>query len=123
MYDNPNAGHSNVLAFFELSNSPHMSRHSNTPEWVRHIAFALGEYDEFLVCKTHLEKNGVDVLGPVDHGLFDSIYFFAPGARVKRWPMRCWKNGAARKRRPGRLPGCIPNRSRTHERDARPGTS
>ena len=45
-----------------------MSRHSNTPEWVRHIAFALGEYDEFLVCKTHLGKSSVDVLGPVDQG-------------------------------------------------------
>ena len=68
----------NVLAFFELPNSPEMDRDSNTPEWIQHIAFALGEYDELLVCKAHLEKNGVDVLGPVDHGLFDSIYFFDP---------------------------------------------
>ena len=56
MYDNPNAAHSNVLAFFELSNSPHMGRDSNTPERVGHIAFALGEHHEFLVCKTPLEK-------------------------------------------------------------------
>ena len=83
MYDNPNAGHSNVLVSFELSNSQHMGRDSNTPERVGHIAFALGEHHEFLVCKTPLEKNGVDVLGPVDHGLFDSIYFFAPGARER----------------------------------------
>ena len=81
MYDNPNAAHSNVLVFFESSNSPHMGRDWNTPERVGYIALALGEHHEFLVCKTHLEKSSVDVLGPVDHGLFDSICFFAPGAR------------------------------------------
>ena len=72
------AGDGNVLAFFELPNSPEMGRDPNTPAWVQHIAFALEQYDDLLTCKTHLEKNGVDVLGPVDHGLFDSIYFFDP---------------------------------------------
>ena len=33
------AGMGNVLAFFELPNSPEMSRDINTPEWVQHIAF------------------------------------------------------------------------------------
>ena len=32
----------------------------------------------------HLEKNGVDVLGVTDHGMFHSIYFFDPsGHRVE----------------------------------------
>jgi catechol 2,3-dioxygenase-like lactoylglutathione lyase family enzyme len=33
------AGQGNVLAFFELPNSPTMGRDPNTPEWVQHIAF------------------------------------------------------------------------------------
>ena len=33
------AGDGNVLAFFELPNSPPMARDRNTPDWVQHIAF------------------------------------------------------------------------------------
>ena len=32
------AGNGNVMAFFELPNSPQMGRDPNTPEWVQHIA-------------------------------------------------------------------------------------
>ena len=32
------AGHGNVLAFFELPNSPAQGKDPNTPEWVQHIA-------------------------------------------------------------------------------------
>ena len=35
------AGNGNVLAFFELPNSPEMGRDVNTPEWVQHIVMAL----------------------------------------------------------------------------------
>ena len=33
------AGQGNVLAFFELPNSPEMGRDGNTPGWVQPIAF------------------------------------------------------------------------------------
>ncbi len=33
------AGNGNMLAFFELPNSPPMGRDTNTPDWVQHIAF------------------------------------------------------------------------------------
>ncbi len=72
------AGDGNVLAFFELPNSPEMGRDPNTPEWVQHIALALETHQELLDAKRHLEGRGIDVLGPIDHGLFDSIYFFDP---------------------------------------------
>jgi catechol 2,3-dioxygenase-like lactoylglutathione lyase family enzyme len=32
------AGHGNVLAFFELPTAPAMGRDTNTPDWVQHIA-------------------------------------------------------------------------------------
>jgi catechol 2,3-dioxygenase-like lactoylglutathione lyase family enzyme len=42
------AGQGNVLAFFELPNSPPMGRDGATPEWVQHIAFKVGSLDELM---------------------------------------------------------------------------
>ncbi|MEP3073963.1 VOC family protein [Maricaulis sp.] len=72
------AGMGNVLAFFELPNSPEMGRDGNTPEWVQHIAFEVEDMDTLLAAKAHIEAEGLDVLGPVNHGIFKSIYFFDP---------------------------------------------
>jgi glyoxylase I family protein len=78
------AGMGNVLAFFELPHSPPMGRDPNTPAWVQHIAFEVADIDELLRMKDTLEGAGVEVLGPVDHGIFDSIYFHDPnGHRVE----------------------------------------
>ena len=70
------AGAGNVLAFFELPTKPDMGRDPNTPEWVQHIAFKVRDRDTLLQFKSHLEANGVDVLGVTDHSIFHSIYFF-----------------------------------------------
>jgi glyoxylase I family protein len=72
------AGMGNVLAFFELPNSPPMGRDPATPDWVQHIAFEVASLDELMQTKARLEVAGIDVLGPVDHGIFDSIYFHDP---------------------------------------------
>ena len=72
------AGMGNVLAFFELPNSPAMGRDPCTPAWVQHIAFEVETTDELLATKARLEEAGLEVVGPVDHGIFDSIYFFDP---------------------------------------------
>ncbi len=72
------AGNGNVMAFFELPNSPQMGKDPNTPEWVQHIAFAMESMTELLDAKQRLQDYGLEVLGPIDHGLFDSIYFFDP---------------------------------------------
>jgi len=78
------AGNGNVLAFFELPNSPEMDRDQNTPEWVQHIAFELGSMDELLAAKKSLEDAGIDVLGPTNHTIFKSLYFFDPnGHRIE----------------------------------------
>ncbi len=34
--------------------------------------------EALVLAKTSLEQKGVDVLGPVNHGVFKSIYFFDP---------------------------------------------
>ena len=78
------AGQGNVLAFFELPNSPEMGRDGNTPEWVQHIAFELGTMEELIAAKERLVNAGIDVLGPTNHGIFKSIYFFDPnGHRIE----------------------------------------
>ena len=72
------AGQGNVLAFFELPNSPPMGRDGNTPEWVQHIAFKVGSLDDLLATKARLQAAGIDVVGPTEHTIFRSIYFFDP---------------------------------------------
>ncbi|HSG88165.1 MAG TPA: VOC family protein [Pseudomonadales bacterium] len=72
------AGMGNVLAFFELPNAPEQGRDPNTPAWVQHIAFEVPDMEALLATKARVEAAGLDVLGPVDHGIFRSIYFFDP---------------------------------------------
>jgi catechol 2,3-dioxygenase-like lactoylglutathione lyase family enzyme len=72
------AGHGNVLAFFELPNSPAQGKDPNTPEWVQHIAFKVESLQDLEATKARLVAAGVSVVGPTDHTIFRSIYFFDP---------------------------------------------
>jgi catechol 2,3-dioxygenase-like lactoylglutathione lyase family enzyme len=72
------AGQGNVLAFFELPNAAPMGRDGNTPEWVQHIAFKVASLDELLAAKARLQAAGIEVIGPTEHTIFKSIYFFDP---------------------------------------------
>jgi catechol 2,3-dioxygenase-like lactoylglutathione lyase family enzyme len=78
------AGAGNILAFFEIPNSPPMGRDQNTPEWVQHIAFKVDSVETLMQAKARLEAAGIAVLGPTDHTIFQSIYFFDPnGHRIE----------------------------------------
>ena len=72
------AGNGNVLAFFEIPNSPPMGRDANTPAWVQHLAFQVGSEDEMMSVKQTLEADGIEVIGPTNHTIFKSIYFRDP---------------------------------------------
>ena len=72
------AGNGNVLAFFELPEQPDMGRDENTPQWVQHIAFKVATMDDLVAAKARAEEHGLDVIGPTNHGIFRSIYFFDP---------------------------------------------
>jgi glyoxylase I family protein len=72
------AGGGNVLAFFELPTQSEMGRDENTPPWVQHIAFRVGSLEVLEAARTRVLSLGLDVIGPVDHGIFQSIYFFDP---------------------------------------------
>ncbi len=78
------AGQGNVLAFFELPTQAPMDRDRNTPAWVQHLALKVDSVDTLLAAKARLEAAGVEVLGPTDHTIFKSIYFFDPsGHRIE----------------------------------------
>ena len=66
------------VAFFELPESPGMDRDRNTPAWVQHLALRVADEASLLRNKARIEAHGVEVLGPVDHGICKSIYFFDP---------------------------------------------
>jgi catechol 2,3-dioxygenase-like lactoylglutathione lyase family enzyme len=72
------AGQGNVLAFFELPTQPEMGRDENTPAWVQHLALEIDSMDELLAAKARLQADGIDVIGPTNHTIFQSIYFFDP---------------------------------------------
>lgn len=72
------AGNGNVLAFFELPEQPDMDRDQNTPKWVQHIAMKLDNLDALHAAKKSIESHGIEVIGPTNHGIFKSIYFFDP---------------------------------------------
>jgi catechol 2,3-dioxygenase-like lactoylglutathione lyase family enzyme len=72
------AGNGNVLAFFELPTRPEMGRDPNTPEWVQHLALKVDSMETLMAAKSSLEAAGIEVLGPTNHTIFKSIYFFDP---------------------------------------------
>jgi catechol 2,3-dioxygenase-like lactoylglutathione lyase family enzyme len=67
------------IAFFELPESPPSApTDPNTPDWVQHLALEVKDQAALLEGKRRLEANGVSVVGPHDHGMCNSIYFFDP---------------------------------------------
>jgi catechol 2,3-dioxygenase-like lactoylglutathione lyase family enzyme len=72
------AGNGNILAFFELPTQQPMDRDRNTPAWVQHLALKVESVDKLMEAKARLEAGGIEVLGPTNHTIFKSIYFFDP---------------------------------------------
>jgi glyoxylase I family protein len=72
------------IAFFDLGDDVKCEPSPNTPLWVNHISFRVDSMQSLLDMKARLEANGVEVLGPTDHHIFHSIYFFDPnGIRLE----------------------------------------
>lgn len=72
------AGGGNILAFFELPNSPAMGRDENTPDWCQHLAFKADSLEFMNDCRKKLEADGIEVIGTTEHTIFQSIYFYDP---------------------------------------------
>ena len=76
------AGAGNILAFFELPNSPPMGKDPNTPEWTQHIALQVKDMDELLEAKTRAEAAGLDVIGVADRSHESSFNRSISGIRA-----------------------------------------
>jgi lactoylglutathione lyase len=83
------AGQGNVLAFFELPTQLPMDRDHNTPAWVQHLALKVDSMATLLAAKDKLVAGGVEVLGPIDHTIFKSIYFFDPSGHRLELAVDC----------------------------------
>jgi len=69
-------GDGSYLAFFDVPGPE--DEPERTPWWVKHIAFETQSMDKLRAAKQRLEAHGVQVLGPKDHDLCQSIYFMDP---------------------------------------------
>ncbi len=66
------------IAFFELPESDPLTHDPNTPTWVQHLALEVPDLDTLAQYQRDLEADGIEVVGPTDHGFCRSIYFFDP---------------------------------------------
>jgi catechol 2,3-dioxygenase-like lactoylglutathione lyase family enzyme len=86
----------NILAFFELPKSPPMDVPicgSNTPNWTQHIAFQVEDEATLDQWGRKLKAKGLDIIGPTNHAIIKSIYFWDPNGH--RLELTCWTATAA----------------------------
>ena len=77
-------GDGSHVAFFDLGDGAASAPSPNTPAWVNHLALAVHSEQDLLAARERLLAAGVEVLGPTDHHIIRSIYFFDPnGLRLE----------------------------------------
>lgn len=77
-------GDGSYIAFFDLPDYEKPAPSPNTPAWVQHFAMETDSRENVEAMRERLAENGVEVLGPVNHGFVYSIYFFDPnGLRLE----------------------------------------
>jgi len=70
-----------------------MDRDRNTPGWVQHIAFEVESEEALMAAKAEVEAKGIEVVGPTDHEIIKSIYFFDPNGHRLELTARTDKPG------------------------------
>lgn len=65
------------IAFFDLMSSDDAIAEADR-DWAQHLALEVKDVDTLLGAKARLEACGVEVVGPTDHGICQSIYFYDP---------------------------------------------
>lgn len=66
------------VAFFELPEDKGGILDEDTPKWVQHLALKVPDMETLQRYRARLEEGGVKVIGPTDHTICNSIYFFDP---------------------------------------------
>ena len=70
-------GDGSWVAFFDLIDEEHVDQETS-PDWAQHLALEVPSVEVLEEKLARLRSNGIDVLGPVDHGFIRSIYFYDP---------------------------------------------
>ena len=65
-----------------------MGKDPNTPAWTQHIAFQVADVATLDTVKKRCEAEGIEVVGPTDHTIFEFIYFFDPSGH--RLELAAW---------------------------------
>ena len=77
-------GDGSHIAFFDLGDDTAAAPSPNTPAWVNHLALRVESVAALRAARERLLAAGVEVLGPTDHHIIQSIYFFDPnGLRLE----------------------------------------
>ena len=77
-------GDGSHIAFFDLGDGIAAEPSPNTPAWVNHLALRVESLEMLEAARQRLLAAGVEVLGPTDHHIIRSIYFFDPnGIRLE----------------------------------------
>jgi catechol 2,3-dioxygenase-like lactoylglutathione lyase family enzyme len=77
-------GDGSFIAFFDLGDGTAAEPSPNTPAWVNHLALRVESLDALHAARGRLLAAGIEVLGPTDHHIIQSIYFFDPnGLRLE----------------------------------------
>lgn len=84
-------GDGSYLAFFDVDAADEPE--DPTPWWVKHIAFEVPDMEFLQAAKARLEANGVEVLGPKDHGFCQSVYFNDPDGHRLEMTVRTERPG------------------------------
>jgi len=80
------------VAFFDVAKEGSVEQEAN-PDWAQHLALEVPSTEILNEKLDALRSNGIDVLGPVDHGFIQSIYFYDPSGHRLELAARTIEDG------------------------------
>ncbi|MFT5531477.1 MAG: catechol 2,3-dioxygenase-like lactoylglutathione lyase family enzyme [Candidatus Poriferisodalaceae bacterium] len=85
-------GDGSWVAFFDMADEPVVDQEKNR-DWAQHLAMEVWSTDALEAARLNLLAHDVEVLGPVDHGFLQSIYFYDPSGHRLELTARTVKPG------------------------------
>jgi catechol 2,3-dioxygenase-like lactoylglutathione lyase family enzyme len=76
-------GDGSTVAFFEIPDVGEETPPAEPLRTINHLAMHLDSVEDVYAWKEWLESKGIDVIGPVDHQVILSIYFFDPTSNCR----------------------------------------
>ncbi len=80
------------IAFFDILSDEDLIAEADH-DWAQHLALEVRDEETQLAAKKRLEDAGVEVVGPTDHGICQSIYFYDPSGHRLEMAVRTEEPG------------------------------